>query len=148
MTQRLTLDLARCIAEAAIAGPRTAPERRIAIAVCDAGGHLLTLLREEDAPPLLAHIATQKAFTCVAYGKPTRTLSGMAEEFGVWFDGISRVAASRMGGPLIATKGGVLVRGSEGRLLGAAGVAGEAGDQDEALAVLGIAAAGLHADAG
>ena len=37
---------------------------------------------------------------------------------------------------------------NDGRVLGAVGVAGEAGEQDEKLAVTGIEAAGFFADAG
>ena len=76
----LTLKSAQAIIDAALAGGRTGPERRIAIAVCDAGGHPLALGREEDAAPLLAHIAQAKAFTCIAYGKSTDAVREWAEE--------------------------------------------------------------------
>ncbi|MGI9387805.1 MAG: GlcG/HbpS family heme-binding protein [Methyloligellaceae bacterium] len=143
----LTLETAQAIVKAALTGGRTSPDRRIAVAVCDAGGHPLALGREEDAPPLLAHIADAKAFTCIAYGKSTDAVRQWAEETPVWFHGVARVAEQRMGQPLIGSKGGVCIRGSDGRTLGAVGVAGEAGEQDEKLARLGIESAGLIADA-
>jgi len=39
--------------------------------------------------------------------------------------------------------GGVLIKGADGRVLGAVGVTGDTSDNDEACALAGIAAAGL-----
>ncbi len=144
----LKLSSAQTILTAALAGGRTGPHRRIAVAVCDAGGHPIALGREEDAAPLLAHIAQAKAFTCIAYGKSTEEVRRWAEETPIWFHGVARVAEQRMGLPLIGSKGGVYIRDDAGRVLGAVGVAGEAGEQDEKLAVIGIEAAGYVANAG
>lgn len=144
MPIELTLAKAQAIIAAALCADRSVPRRAIAVAVCDAGGHPLALAREADAAPLLAHIATAKAFSCVAYGKDTGKLGAVAEEYPIWFNGISRVAASSMGLPLVGSKGGLSFRSANGRLLGAVGVAGETGDQDDELARLGIAAAGFH----
>ena len=140
----LDLATAQRIIAAALAGERSSAERRIAVAVCDAGGHPLALAREAGAAPLLAHIAEAKAFTCIAYGKPTDSVRVWAEETPIWFEGVSRVAAARMGLPLIGSKGGVAIRDADGRVLGAVGVAGEAGEHDEALACRGIEAVGLE----
>ncbi len=145
---QLTLKAAQTIIDAALGGQRTGPDRRIAVAVCDPGGHPLALGREEDAPPLLAHIAQAKAFTCTAYGKSTDLVRQWAEDTPIWFHGVARVAEQRMGLPLIGSKGGVFVKDADGKVLGAVGVAGEAGERDEALACLGIEAAGFMPDAG
>jgi len=144
----LTLEMARRIAETAIAGPRSSDDRVIAVAVVDRGGHPLAMLREDIAPPLLAHIAEAKAKSCVVYGKPTRAIMEWADDTPNWFHGVSRVSQDRMGLPLIASKGGVIIRDHDGVLLGAVGVAGEAGDMDEALALQGIEAVGLVGQAG
>ncbi len=141
----LDLATAQKIIAAALAGERSAAERRIAVAVCDAGSHPLALAREDGAAPLLAHIAEAKAFTCIAYGKPTDLVRDWAEATPAWFEGVSRVAAARMGLPLIGSKGGVTIRDAEGRVLGAVGIAGEAGEFDEALACRAIEAIGLEA---
>lgn len=144
----LGLDSARTILDTALAGARSGPERRIAICVVDAGGHPLAMAREPDAAPLLAHIAEAKAKTCIMYGKPTKSVMEWADETPSWFHGVREVALARAGLPLTASRGGVFIRDAEGRTLGAVGVAGEAGEFDEALAVAGIEAAGLVADAG
>lgn len=144
----LTLAKAQEIIAAALAGERSDPTRRIAVAVCDAGAHPVALAREDGAPPLLAHISQAKAFTCIAYGKPTRIVADWADDAPSWFQGISHVAQAAMGQGLAGSIGGVIVRDSAGRVLGAVGVAGEAGAVDEALARRGIEAAGYTADAG
>ena len=142
--QQLDLATAQQIVAAALGGERSSSERRIAVAVCDAGGHPLALAREDGAAPLLAHIAQAKAFTCAAYGKPTDLVREWAEAAPVWFEGVSRVAAARMGLPLIGSRGGVAIGAADGRVLGAVGVAGEAGEHDEALACRGIESVGLQ----
>lgn len=144
----ITLVQARTIVDSGLAAPRSGPERRIAIAICDAGGHPVALMREDGAAPLLAHIAQAKAQTCIAYGKATKMLMDLSGDYGTWFEGISKVSQSRMGLPLIATKGGVFARTADGAVCGAVGVAGEAGEFDEAICIAGIEAAGLIPDAG
>lgn len=144
----LTLETALAMARAGLAAPRSDPPRPVAIAVCDGAGHPLVLLREAEAPPLLAHIAEAKAFTCAAYGKPTRRVMDWAKDAPAWFEGVGHVAMARMGLPLIGALGGVIARGADGRLVGAVGVAGEAGPVDEAMALAAIAAAGLVPEAG
>ena len=141
----LNLATAQQIISAALAGERSSPERRIAVAVCDAGAHPLALAREDGAAPLLAHIAQAKAFTCVAYGKPTDLVRDWAEATPAWFEGVTNVAQSRMGLPLIGSKGGVTILDADGNTLGAVGIAGEAGEFDESLALRGIDSVGLTA---
>lgn len=144
----LTLAKAQEIVAAALAGQRSEATRRVAVAVCDAGAHPLALGREEEAAPLLAHIAQAKAFTCIAYGKPSKLVMEWAEDAPNWFQGIGHVAQSRMGQGLAGSLGGVTIRNAAGKAIGAVGVAGEAGQVDEALAVRGIEAAGFVADPG
>ena len=55
------------------------------------------------------------------------------------------MAQSRMGMHLIGSKGGVTVVNADGDLLAAVGIAGEAGEFDESLAVTGIESVGLNA---
>ena len=95
-----------------------------------------------------AEIAEAKARTCILYGKPTKTVMEWADETPNWFHGVREVALARSGLPLTASKGGVIVRDSGGTVIGAVGVAGEAGEYDEAFAMAGIDSAGFVADAG
>ena len=52
------------------------------------------------------------------------------------------------GGRLVPNPGGVLIRDAGNQILGAVGISGDTGDNDEIIAVAGIEAAGLKADAG
>ena len=56
------------------------------------------------------------------------------------------IAASS--GRLVPNPGGVLIRDAGNRILGAVGISGDTGDNDEIIAVAGIEAAGLKADPG
>jgi uncharacterized protein GlcG (DUF336 family) len=56
------------------------------------------------------------------------------------------VAAS--GGRLVPNPGGVLIRDAGGQVVGAVGISGDTGDNDEIIAIAGIEAAGLKADPG
>ena len=145
--QSLTLELAFQLIASALAGERSGPDRSIAVAICDAGAHPLALAREDRAAPLLAHIAQAKAFTCIAYGKPTDLVRDWAEATPAWFEGVTNVAQSKMGMPIIGSKGGVTVLNQDGVALGAVGIAGEAGEFDESLARLAIESVGLIARA-
>jgi uncharacterized protein GlcG (DUF336 family) len=49
---------------------------------------------------------------------------------------------------MILGPGGVLIRNSVGEIIGAVGISGDTGDNDEASAVAGIVAAGLSPDPG
>ena len=144
----LSLDHARIILDAALSGKRSGSERRIAVCVVDAGGHPLAMSREADAAPLLSHIAEAKAKTCIVYGKPSKTVMEWADATPTWFHGVREVAQSRMGVPLTGSRGGVLIRDCACGVLGAVGVAVEAGEFDEAFAVAGIEAAGFTAETG
>ena len=52
------------------------------------------------------------------------------------------------GGKTLNAPGGVIVRDSDGEILGAVGVTGDVSDRDEACAVAAIEAVGLVADTG
>jgi uncharacterized protein GlcG (DUF336 family) len=51
-------------------------------------------------------------------------------------------------GRVMAVPGGVLIQNAQGDTVGAVGISGDTSDNDEACAVAGIAAAGLHAETG
>jgi uncharacterized protein GlcG (DUF336 family) len=49
---------------------------------------------------------------------------------------------------MVPNPGGVLIRDAGGQIVGAVGISGDTGDNDEIIAVAGITAAGLKADPG
>ncbi len=52
------------------------------------------------------------------------------------------------GGRIVPNPGGVLIRDAANVIVGAVGISGDTGDNDEIIAVVGIEAAGLKADPG
>jgi len=56
-------------------------------------------------------------------------------------------AAHTAGGKLLPQPGGVLIRGADGTILGAAGASGGAAPEDEAVCVHGITVVGFQAEA-
>ena len=62
--------------------------------------------------------------------------------------GFYAALATVTSGGMLPMPGGVLIRDAAGALIGAVGVSGDTGGNDEIAAVAGIAAAGLTADPG
>ena len=54
----------------------------------------------------------------------------------------------QLAGRVVPAPGGVLIRDGDGAVIGAVGISGDAGENDEVSAVAGIEAAGLKADPG
>ncbi len=112
--------------------------------VLDAGGHLVAAKREDDSGILRYEIAFGKAYGALGFGFGSRTLAGRAAKVPMFFTAVSAAAEGR----IVPVPGGVLVRNAAGRVVGAVGISGDTGDNDEAAALHGIEAAGLTADPG
>jgi len=119
-------------------------KKPVAYAIVDAGGHSLAVAREEKAGFLRAQLALNKAWGCLAMGFPSRTLRDQVQGWESWFAGINGAA----GGRLMPVLGGVEIRGREGEVIGAMGIAGAAGAEDEEIAVVAIEKAGFKAEIG
>ena len=142
----LTPEKVTSIIDFAFSGARIHPSIKLAAAVVDASGHILSARSEIGAPPLLKDIAECKAKSCVAIGMPTRAIMDLALKKPTWFQSASLVAQSRTGLPLWGALGGVIIRDSGGNLLGAAAVAGDTGIGDESHSKAAIESIGLVAD--
>ncbi len=136
----LSLDQAARIVDAALARGREMGLAPLTVAVLDAGGHLMAFKREDDAGIIRPQIAIGKAWGALGMGMGTRALSSKSPEFLAALGAMS-------GGKVVPSPGGVLIRQGE-RVVGAVGITGDTGDNDEACAVAGIEAAGLDADTG
>lgn len=136
----LSLDQAARIVDAALARGREMGLAPLAVAVLDAGGHLKAFKREDDAGIIRPQIAIGKAWGALGMGMGTRALSSKSPEFLAALGAMS-------GGKVVPSPGGVLIRRGE-RVVGAVGITGDTGDNDEACAVAGIEAAGLDPDTG
>jgi uncharacterized protein GlcG (DUF336 family) len=135
----LTLVQANTIIEAALASAREKGHRPMAVVVLDEGGHPKALQREDGATMFRVDVATGKAWAAVSMGAPSRELLERAKQNPVFFGGLSATAH----GKFLAQTGAVLIKDSHGRILGAAGASGGTGDEDEAVCMVGVKAAGL-----
>ncbi|WP_406814956.1 GlcG/HbpS family heme-binding protein [Mycobacterium sp. M23085] len=95
------------------------------IAVVDAGGNLIAHVRMDGAWLGSIDISINKAFTARAFDTPTKDLGDNAQP-GQQFYGIH---ASNHGRVMIFA-GGIPLR-KDGRIIGAIGVSGGSGDQDQ-----------------
>jgi uncharacterized protein GlcG (DUF336 family) len=138
----ITLDQATTIVEATLAKGRELGLDPLTVVVLDPGGHVVALEREDGSGILRPQIATGKAWGALGMGFASRELARRAEENPVFVAALT--AAS--GGRVVPVPGGVLIRTSDGALLGAVGVSGDTSDNDEECTAHGIRAAGLVAD--
>ena len=104
------------------------------IAVADAGGHLVAHVRMDGAWMGSIDISIKKAFTARAFDIATKDLAALSQP-GKPFFGIH---ASNDGRVMIFAGGVPLKR--DGKVMGAIGVSGGTGEQDQAVAEAGAAA--------
>ena len=143
----VSLSQAQEIITAAFAKGRTENMLPLVVAVLDTGGHLKTYAREDGAGILRYQIARGKAWGALGMGVGSRALGERAKKGGgdaAFID----AAGAASGGRLIPGPGGVLIRDAEGAIVGAVGISGDTGDNDELCAIAGIEAVGLNPDPG
>lgn len=141
----VTLEQADVIIQAALARARENNLRPLTVTVLDSGGHAVALKRENNSSTLRPQIAHGKAAGAIGMGLPSRLMFKRAKEHPTFYNALSNLSA----GNLVPMPGGVLIREAPGgKIIGAVGISGDSGDNDEICAVAGILAAGLHADAG
>ena len=136
---QLTLVQANTIIETALALSRRRGYRPMAVVVLDSAGQVRALQREDGASMFRADIASGKAWASVAMGASSRVLAERARDNAHFFNSLPAVSQ----GKFIAHTGAVLVKNAEGHILGAVGASGGTGDEDEAICVAGVDAAGL-----
>jgi uncharacterized protein GlcG (DUF336 family) len=140
----LTLAAAKSIIENTLAEQAKQGFKPMAVAVLSASGTLRAGEAQDGTSLVRPKVAHGKAFGAISLGIGSRALFERAkvEPFFI------QAANSLCDGALVPVPGGVLVRSSDGELLGAVGVTGDTSDNDEICAVAGIKAAGFVADTG
>ncbi len=135
----LTLAQANQIISAALAASTEAGYQPMAIAVLDASGNLKAFASEDGASMFRFDIARAKAWGAVGMGVSSRTLGQRAKDNPNFFVSLSATSS----GKFLPQTGAVLVKNAAGQTLGAVGASGGTGDEDEAICIAGIKAAGL-----
>ncbi|WP_109831943.1 GlcG/HbpS family heme-binding protein [Reichenbachiella versicolor] len=98
--------------------------------VLDRGGHILCTLRHEDCGILRFDIAYGKAWGALGMGFGTRGFANMVQSSEKMQSFVHSLSVMS-GGRVVPTQGGVLIRNSNGDLLGAIGVSGDSSERDE-----------------
>jgi uncharacterized protein GlcG (DUF336 family) len=135
----LTLAQATHILQGALQNARAANYKPMGVVVLDASGQLVAFAREDGASMFRFDIARGKAWGAVGMGTSSRALAERAKDNPTFF--ISLAASAD--GKFLAQPGAVLIKDAHGHILGAAGASGGTGDEDEAICMAGIQAAGL-----
>jgi uncharacterized protein GlcG (DUF336 family) len=133
---RLTLEQANTVVEVALKKAREMKVKPLAVAVIDEAGHVKSLQREDEASMLRNDVALGKALAAVGMGVASRTLLDRAKGNPQFFGALSSIR-------FIPQTGAVVIRDKDGTVIGAAGASGGTGDEDEAVCIAGIEAAGL-----
>jgi uncharacterized protein GlcG (DUF336 family) len=137
----LKLSQARLIIDGALQEARRLALAPVAVAVLDAGGQLVAFQREDRAGIARFEIANAKAWGALGLGFGTRELTERAETMPSFVASLGAITQGRM----VPSPGGVLILADDQEVVGAVGVSGDTGDNDEACALAGIAAVGLGA---
>ena len=137
----LKLSQATAMIDAAIAEARKRNFSLLAVAVLDPGGHVIAFKREDGASFLRFELAYGKAWGALGMGFGSRELAERAAKQPSFIAALSAVTQGRM----VPSPGGVLVVGADAEVLGAIGISGDTGDNDEVCAIAGIKAVGLSA---
>ena len=132
MARSITLDEANRVIEAAIAKANE-QETKMSIAVVDAGGRLVSFARMDDAIWAGVYGSHGKAIASAAFKRPSGFFQDMADR--PIFQGIKAGEGDHM----ILSQGAVPIE-KDGEVIGAVGVGGSTGEQDEECAVAGAAA--------
>jgi uncharacterized protein GlcG (DUF336 family) len=130
-------------AKSITAGVRAAAKeygfKPLTVVVLDAGGHVISVEREDGSSNNRFEIAFGKAYGALALGMGSRSLMARAEQQPYFITS----AAAAIGGRLVPVPGGVLVKDATGAVVGCVGVSGDTSDNDERAAISGIKSASL-----
>ena len=136
----ISLELAERIVDGALAVASRIGTAPMAVAVLDAGGHLVAFKRQDGLAFLRCDIAQGKAWTALAMGTSSRGSRDRLAGRQTFQAALSSLSQGRF----IPVPGGVLILDAEDRVIGAAGMSGDASDKDEACCIEAIHAVGLQ----
>ncbi|MDV7145372.1 heme-binding protein [Tropicimonas sp. TH_r6] len=135
----IDLEKAREITRAVLAKGAEMGLKPLSVAVLDTGGHLIMLERSDGANAAGPEIARSKGRAAVMMHMGGKQLKALSQDTS-WFMPSMREACH---GQVFPAPGAVLVRDSDGTVVGGLGVSGDAGANDAACAVAALASVGL-----
>lgn len=135
----ITLAQANQIIAAALATSSEARYRPMGVAVIDDAGNIVAFARQDGASMFRFDVARAKAWGAVGMGASSRVLMQRAQDNPNFFVSLAATAD----GKFLAQTGAVLIKNASGTVIGAVGASGGTGDEDEAICIAGVQAAGL-----
>lgn len=139
---KLTLKQANTIIEKAFAKGQEGKTKPLAVVVVDDSGNIVSAQRQDGASMFRVDVALGKAWGAVAMSCSSRALAKRAKDNPNFFTTLADTAK----GKFLPQAGAVLIRSSQGEILGAAGGSGGTGEEDEACCAYGVEQAGLKAE--
>jgi uncharacterized protein GlcG (DUF336 family) len=136
----LTLAQANQIIAAALTESKKASYKPMAIAVLDEAGNLKAFASEDGASMFRFDVARAKAWGAVGMGISSRALAQRAKDNPNFFVSLAATAQ----GKFLPQPGAVVIQDAQGSILGSVGASGGTGDEDEAICIAGLLAAGLQ----
>ncbi len=127
----LSLEDARRAMERMLQEASKAPNRPVAIAICDDQGELVAFARMDKCAPLPLAISRKKAYTAARTRSDTKAFADRLK-------GMGRSTLDLGDPSLIGVQGGVAIVTADGTALGGIGVSGLAAEEDEAIAKIGL----------
>lgn len=139
----LNLTQATEIANGALAKAREIGCKPMTIAVVDAGGCLMVLMREDGSGILRPDIAFAKAWGSVGMGIGGRAMAKRASDSPQFWAALNTISNGR----IAPVAGGVLIL-QAGQVIGGVGMSGDLPDNDETCSVVGIQKVGFEIEVG
>ena len=120
----LSLEDARKVGDAALKKAMEHPHRPMVIAVCDAMGELVYLLKMDGARPIFSKMAQNKIYTAITFGEDTVDITPNLKK--------DNKVLSDFPDPRFTTvEGGVCLRAPDGSVIGAVGTSGRVPNIDK-----------------
>ena len=115
----------------------------LGVVVLDVRGSVVAAAIQDGSSLVRFEVAKAKANGAISFNMGSRGIEKLAKDRPHFLAGALGVIDG-----IIPVPGGVLIKSTDGKILGAVGVSGDTSDNDEAAALAGIQAAGLVGDGG
>ena len=139
----LTLQQANSLIDEVLKAARSGDMPPLAVAVLDTGAHLKAFQREDGVSFLRVQIAQAKAWGALGMAANTDQIADRYSQDDLQ-KGFINALNTMTGGQVVPLAGGVLVRNSDGEIVGAIGAAGGVSSDDEACVIAAIEANGFQ----
>ena len=138
----ITLSQSEKIIDAILSRARELQCRPISVVVVEHGAVVKAFKKEDGSAMMRFEMALGKAHAALALGRSSSLVRLRTEQRPLFMEFLFKASLER----IFAEGGGMLIRSTNGELMGAVGVTGDTQERDEELAAHGIRAAGLKTD--